>query len=224
VHGRDPRAARAHDAGVPGSGLSRTQRTRCHAWLPRSFPHTSDASLRTRSRSRIHAFECNTETFRRLRENLAGLSGIQIEQRAVFRNDTDGGLLLAQSGTRSANTGGNSVMLADDSSGVDPVPTIGLDEVLSRFDRVRLLKLDCEGAEFPALLTSQALGRVDEIVGEYHEVGEEAMSRLAPGARVQGYAAYRKEDLASKLRDGGFEVRLVPGNGGLGLFFATRRK
>lgn len=173
---------------------------------------------------RIHAFECGPETFRRLRENLAGLSGIQAEQRAVFRSDTRDELLLAQSGARGANTGSNSVMLADDSSGVDPVQTIGLDEVLARFDRVRLLKLDCEGAEFPALLTSEALGRVDEIVGEYHEVGEEAMKRLAPGARVQGYAAYRKEDLASKLRDRGFEVRLVPGDGELGLFFATRKK
>src|SRR6185295_19152650 len=36
---------------------------------------------------------------------------------------------------------------------------------------VRLLKLDCEGAEWPILLTSQRLGLINEICGEFHEIG-----------------------------------------------------
>ena len=36
--------------------------------------------------------------------------------------------------------------------------------------RVNLLKIDCEGAEFPILLTSNRLAAIDRIVGEYHEL------------------------------------------------------
>jgi len=57
--------------------------------------------------------------------------------------------------------------------GGSPVPTITLEEVIVRAGgRVRLLKLDCEGAEYPILRHSRLDG-VREICGEAHDVEHE---------------------------------------------------
>src|SRR5262245_55361909 len=69
------------------------------------------------------------------------------------------------------NTGNGSVIWGAG----DPVAKVALDDVIDMATgegerRVRLLKLDCEGAEWPALLTSRRLHLVDEMVGEVHEI------------------------------------------------------
>jgi len=53
------------------------------------------------------------------------------------------------------------------------VPTVSLDGLVAKIlpqssQRIRLLKLDCEGSEWPILLESNSLVRVDEICGELH--------------------------------------------------------
>src|SRR5215213_9325304 len=70
------------------------------------------------------------------------------------------------------NTGGGSVIWG----GGEPVAKVAFDDIVDRVTnrgerRVRLLKLDCEGAEWPILLTSRRLELIDEIVGEFHEIG-----------------------------------------------------
>jgi hypothetical protein len=121
----------------------------------------------------------------------------------------------------------------------EPVAKIALDDVVDLATnrgehRVRLLKLDCEGAEWPIVLTSQRLHLVDEIVGEFHElggplpeIGEDRPSnaQVFYSDRVAGFTI---EELARFLRGAGFGVtyfRHVRPDGalkGLGLFFATR--
>lgn len=58
------------------------------------------------------------------------------------------------------------------------VPGLSLSAILRKYaiDRVALLKIDCEGCEWQ-FLTDRAIGRVDEIVGEYHS--EPAVDGLA---------------------------------------------
>ena len=70
------------------------------------------------------------------------------------------------------NTGNGSVVWGRG----EPVAKIAFDEIVDRATNhgerpVRLLKLDCEGAEWPILLTSQRLGLITEICGEFHEIG-----------------------------------------------------
>src|SRR2546430_5533791 len=70
------------------------------------------------------------------------------------------------------NTGGGSVVCGLG----EPVAKIAFDDVVDLATnrgerRVRLLKLDCEGAEWPIVLTSRRLHLIDEIVGEFHELG-----------------------------------------------------
>lgn len=134
------------------------------------------------------------------------------------------------------NTGGGSVVWGLG----EPVAKIAFDNVVDLATsrgarRVRLVKLDCEGAEWPIVLTSHRLHLIEEIVGEFHELGgplleigedRPSSARVFDSDRVEGFTI---EELARFLRDAGFGVtysRHVRPDGaveGLGLFFATRR-
>ena len=85
-------------------------------------------------------------------------------------------------------------------------PAVDLDDLLRRLGAVRLLKLDCEGAEFWIIAASRELHRVTEIVGEYHE--------KPPGDTA--------DSLRSLLEEVGFAAHIGPPKDGIGLFRATR--
>jgi FkbM family methyltransferase len=133
------------------------------------------------------------------------------------------------------NTGNGSVVWGRG----EPVAGIAFDDIVDGVTnhgehRVRLLKLDCEGAEWPILLTSQRLGLIDEICGEFHEIGGQFLevSEGRPEQRpVFSFANIEKftiDVLVDHLTNAGFTVtwrRHTRPNGspeGLGLFFATR--
>jgi FkbM family methyltransferase len=121
----------------------------------------------------------------------------------------------------------------------EPVAKIAFDDVVDLAtnrgeSRVRLLKLDCEGAEWPIVLTSRRLHLIDEIVGEFHELGGpflEIGENRPSNAHVfhsDRVARFTIEELVRFLREAGFRVtysRHVRPDGvleGLGVFFATR--
>jgi FkbM family methyltransferase len=135
------------------------------------------------------------------------------------------------------NTGDGSVIW-----GVgEPVEKVAFDDVVDLVTnrgerRVRLLKVDCEGAEWPILLTSRRLHLVDEIVGEFHEIGgpfleigedRPSKARVFQSDRV---ASFTIDEFVRCLRDAGFCVtysRHQRPDGaleGLGLFFATQEQ
>ena len=133
------------------------------------------------------------------------------------------------------NTGNGSVVWG---SG-EPVATIAFDRIVDLMTnygehRVRLLKLDCEGAEWPILLTSQRLGLISEICGEFHEIGGQFLeiSEDRPAKDpVFSFANVEKftiDVLVDYLSDAGFTVtyhrhrRPTGAIEGFGLFFATR--
>lgn len=74
------------------------------------------------------------------------------------------------------NTGGGNTLGEDG----HPVRAISLDALvvlaagLSPRGRVRLVKFDCEGAEWPCLLTMTRWDLVDAMVGEFHTIREPA--------------------------------------------------
>ena len=133
------------------------------------------------------------------------------------------------------NTGNGSVVWG---SG-EPVAKIAFDDIVDRVTnhgehRVRLLKLDCEGAEWPILLTSQRLDLIDEICGEFHEIGGEFLEINEDRPAQQPIFAFANLEkftidvLVDHLADAGFTVtwrrHTRPGGAieGFGLFFATR--
>jgi FkbM family methyltransferase len=133
------------------------------------------------------------------------------------------------------NTGNGSVIWP----GGEPVTKIAFDEIVDLMTnrgekRIRLLKLDCEGAEWPILLTSQRLELIDEICGEFHEIGgefleiSEGRSSKEPIFSQAGRAKFTIDVLVDHLKNAGFALtysrhrRPTGEPEGLGLFFATR--
>ncbi len=181
----------------------------------------------------IHSFEADPDNFALLKKNMAVLPDVTPYFGAVFRSDIPALEELVHSGPVFSNTGGGGVVfggnlfehLGFDAPKADREPprspVLSLDTILSRFDRVRILKLDCEGSEYPILLTSTQLHRVERIVGEYHVIPEESMPLLIPEARLDGHRSYGAETLQRKLEADGFEVSITP-LGVQGLFNAVR--
>jgi FkbM family methyltransferase len=136
------------------------------------------------------------------------------------------------------NTGNGSVIWPSGTSGT-AVKKIAFDEIVDLVTdlgekRVRLLKLDCEGAEWPILLTSRKLDLIDEICGEFHEIGgqfleisEDRLSKV-PVFSYDGSTKFTIDLLVSYLTNVGFSVNFTRHRRptgdleGLGLFFATR--
>lgn len=93
--------------------------------------------------------------------------------------------------------------------------------------KIRLLKLDCEGSEWPILINSQLLDNVEEICGEYHEFGGEYDNGFVP-EDITGYSKLTSTELYQILKSKGFEAEIVPKvfsgkPDGTGLFFAKRK-
>lgn len=147
---------------------------------------------------------------------------------AVWRSDAPPTTLHFNPSNDATNTGGGS-MFAPESLGVSAA-TVSLDAVVAQTlaatgqKRIRLLKLDCEGSEYPVLLSATCLDRVEALCGEYHQV-----SGVIPAAQVGGRLSYTRNDLTGHLRGQGFRVETVAADParesdghGLGLFWATR--
>lgn len=118
------------------------------------------------------------------------------------------------------NTGGGSVLI---DKGTEMVPTIQLDHILNSFDYVDLLKLDCEGAEFPILLGSSLLHKIKRIVGEFHEYGGEFDNKKIPEfAQINGCDKFTISMLEKDLVNKGFKFEFSrPLGCDRGIFSAT---
>lgn len=156
----------------------------------------------------IEAFEAEPENAECARQNLKDTS-VQLKQVAVWRSDRLQDVLYHSSYPQmlpdgpdpvGTNTGGGNVF----SQTGTQVGTISLDEVIG--DRtISILKLDCEGSEYPILLTSQRLKNVRTIIGEYHRVEETPDSAKVEG--VEQFSIGTLVDLFVKLR---FKVEVIP--------------
>lgn len=90
----------------------------------------------------------------------------------------------------------------------------------------RLLKLDCEGSEFPILLGSD-LSTVQEIACETHELGpgtfHESIKTIPAWAEIPGVTSWTADVLKSHLEQCGFEVETSPEAENIGKLFAKRK-
>jgi FkbM family methyltransferase len=176
-----------------------------------------------RGAGRVYGFEPDRSNFEVARRNLQVFGDRAcLSNQAVWRSDRSSDAVFAPA-PPPGNSGGGCLLWSEKGA---PAEVVALDAVLDQVTeggnrRVRLLKIDCEGAEFPILLTSRKLHLVDQIAGEYHElVGNPVPER----ALVPGVARYDCAAITTYLEKAGFHVRVVPDlrSPGLGLFFATR--
>jgi len=176
----------------------------------------------------VHAYEPDPGNWQRAREVLEPFGDrVRVDPIAVWRSDRSEEALALSSYERVgglANTGSPGVM--SPGAGAVQIPCTQFDRVVGehagdRGGRLRLVKLDCEGSEYPILYTSRCLDRIDALCGEYHNV-ERVLGSVPEIARVPGFDGYDGLALCAYLRERGFIVDLMPRGEMIGLFFAYR--
>jgi len=150
----------------------------------------------------VHAFEPDKGNFAQAQRNLRDFPGRAILYHgAVWRSDRRDGV-IDYHGYEKETAWGN---VLETRPGT-PVAAHCLDDVIRIISeagrrRIDLVKIDCEGAEYPILLTAQLLHHVDGIVGEFHN------SNVIPEmAKVAGYDRFTDLELIPYLRQRGYEV------------------
>lgn len=149
-------------------------------------------------------------------------SRFELVQRAVWRSDVEDTDLTFTPSHRDRHTGSMSAVLPSRGAVGFTSRTVSLDEVLRQHEAVHILKLDCEGAEFPILYTSKELHRVEHILGEYHDGAE--VSGVGFPADGSYWPSWNIGGLIHFLDSVGFEVYRVIEHGRTHGNFWARRK
>ena len=182
-----------------------------------SFAH---AALR-RGAGLVACCEPDADNFRLLRHNLAPCADrVHLLRCAVWRSDVRVASLSLHQPRKASATG--SLQVTTDPA-FQPVPVVAFDDLVEELTqggrRIRFLKLDCEGAEWPILLTARTLDRIDSVCGEYH------LGDYSEAFHVAGFPTFTPEVLEGILSKHGFRVRTRPNLRSpdpIGNFFAHR--
>lgn len=158
----------------------------------------------------VMSYEADFDNWKLSTENLLpyGAQKAICYRFAVWRSDVPFQQLFLSSSQNSQNTGGGDVVFHCEGQSV---PSRRIDLCIQdalwfgRSSRVNLMKLDCEYSEWPILLTSTQLGLVDEVIGEFHEIGGEYNPGLIPtNCRVNGEKEYTVDLLESFFHQKGY--------------------
>lgn len=179
-----------------------------------------------RGSRRISAFEPDQWNHWLLRMNTT-LSGCRIDAKSwAIVGSTDMGLPML-GGTlenpTNYNTGGGDIL----NEGRSSYYCKALGDVLSS-GSFRFLKLDCEGCEFPAILTAgESIRNVQQIAGEYHELGpgtfHEYRKSIPQWATIPGVPSWTRDVLRDFLTEQGFDVEINHEAENIGKFFAINK-
>lgn len=168
-----------------------------------------------RGAGRVVVCEPDPANLALLRHNLAPFGDrVRIHTQAIWGNEIPETGLFLSNPLDPRNTGANQTRTTSEGQGstVEVWAFDSLVDQLAPTGRIRLVKLDCEGAEWPILETSRRLDRIDALCGEYH-LGDFAPAGATP------------DRLAHTLERAGFQVVVLPDPRStypVGLFFATR--
>lgn len=110
-----------------------------------------------RGSRKIQAYEVDTNSALCALDNARKFEGIQVFNAAVVRSDNPPVTVKYSQGSMQTGWGDHEAI------------AIPFDKIISDLGRIRFLKIDCEGSEFPILYTAKLLDRIDEIAGEFHE-------------------------------------------------------
>jgi FkbM family methyltransferase len=176
----------------------------------------------------VYGFEAEPGNYACAVDNLQAFSAyVHLYQKAVWRSDQKMDRLYFTASHDQSNTGGGNVVWADAGQAVE---VIAFDDIINHITengtkRVRLVKIDCEGSEYPILLTARTLHLVDAICGEFHEMGGMYDSHSIPEhARVDMYERFTIKELVDVLQQSGFSVSWTRHeHTNMGHFFAARK-
>lgn len=174
----------------------------------------------------VLAFEASPLNFTMLSNNTSRWPQVQVKNIAVWRSDisVESVNLCVPVGD---NSGGFSCAAEPVEGGayedhVWVIPAISLDSVLEGLEKVDFMKIDCEGSEWPILLTSKLLAqKVKYITGEYHQFLSAPPAHIALPGHEKGFFI---EDLVQHLWGLGYTVTFQKVNEILGQFQAVKEE
>jgi len=170
-----------------------------------------------RQAQHIYSYEAFAENMQILQKNMEPFGQrVELNHKAVWRSDIklDGLTYLRDEIAEHRGLG----MVDIEASGL-PVESIGLDEILARFEQVRLLKVDCDRSEYVVLLTSRLLNRVEAMCIEY-----EALAPVPEFMGLNQYPILDRAVLENFLHKQGFDTEHRPTSVPYqGFIFATRK-
>jgi FkbM family methyltransferase len=117
-----------------------------------------------RGSRRIHAFEPHPGNWRLARKNTAAYEGIRVRRNAVLDRQANVSSETFPAVAGFYNTGGTKIRWG----GTGVTRSIAINDLLAKLGSVTLMKLDCEGSEWPILMNGTAWDRVGALCGEYH--------------------------------------------------------
>jgi FkbM family methyltransferase len=164
-----------------------------------------------RGAGKVVSVEPHPDTAERMRKNVHQFGDrVEVIQAAVWRSDLPSRPVNLHPHGGQDWSCGYSITLSNDGEAEWEVPSITLDSLLVRLNRVHILKLDCEGSEFPILYTSNELDRCEHIIGEYHLDGDMTLGGEPPQG---GWLPWSIAGLTEFLESRGFEIHKIKPSG-----------
>ncbi len=163
--------------------------------------------------AKVYAYEADKSNFALLKRHLDFYiknGKLIIENIAVWGEmPIEANLYLSKYDENGWNTGGARITEVNNG---EPVKTISIDELIQKIEllekkKIQLIKIDCEGSEWPILLGSQKIGQISQICGEYHEFGGDYDSNNFPFS-FEGLNKFTETELIECLQGKGFVVEV----------------
>lgn len=164
----------------------------------------------------IYAYEASKANYQIAHVNLSdGIKKhyVKLYNLAVWRSDCSIDEVPFTKSSDPTNTGGGS-MVWDTHDRF--VKAVSLDAIIDALGRITLLKMDCEGAEYPILFTSKRFSLIDYICGEYHN------THVGSIASVNGKNSFSWLDIEGLFQESGYACTFFKQNEHVGTFFAEK--
>lgn len=125
----------------------------------------------SRGAKHIHCYEPDQDNFSLLQDHMRNLA--TVNHMAVWKSGEAEELVFGGY-AENYNACGFCTPKAVADEGHPSVASTGLDEIIEQVagdKRVRLVKIDAEGSEYPILYSSKRLNQISQITGELHAIG-----------------------------------------------------
>lgn len=172
--------------------------------------------------ARVISFEPNEQNFLVAKANLAEVSQCEVQNVAIGRSDIRASMRIDASDD--PRNHGGSCTVTDHGMEVE---TASLDDVIKAFSPT-MIKIDAEGAEYPALYTSSCLDQIETIFGEFHNaLGTQSMGVFLLDDKTPEFLADFKgrlnmRSMADFLKGQGFRVLVDNIDANIGHFWASK--
>src|ERR1051326_2413728 len=122
-----------------------------------------------RGASKILSYEIEQENFEIAKENLADYPQVQLFNQAVWKENgkvSKSGMFMTADGLLK-NTGSSHIVVPEGCH-QGTIETITLDEIMRPYEKIAMVKIDAESAEFEIVPATKDWHKVERLVGEAH--------------------------------------------------------